>query len=150
MRPRGEAHHQPFLSFQSLFYNICSQFFIFPKFCSNFFILGFLFIFFLIFLFQIFDTNVCLQKFLHRYFCVLFSLPQILISILFVQNVFQEILFPNFYSNFLFSIFCVRNIFGQKILIQTFAFLFFPRIFLFFTKFCVFNFFLEFLLCHKF
>ena len=79
---------------------------------------------FLIFLFQIFDTNACLQKFLHMYFCVLFSLPQIFISILFVQNVFQEILFPNFYSNFLFSIFGVRNIFGQKILIQTFAILF--------------------------
>ena len=40
-----------------------------------------LYIFSLIFLFQFFYTNACLQKFLPRYFCVLFSLPQILIPI---------------------------------------------------------------------
>ena len=70
-----------FLSFQSLFYNIVRNFFIFPKFCSNFYFRISLYIFFLIFLFQNFNTNACLQKFLPRYFCVLFSLPQISITI---------------------------------------------------------------------
>ena len=89
------------LCFSFLTITFVCNFFIFPKFCSNFFILGFLFIYFsLIFLFQIFDTNACLQKFLPRYFCVLLSHKSWFQF--FVQNVFLKILFPNFYSNFFF------------------------------------------------
>ena len=88
------------------------------------------------------------KVFAQIFLCSFFS-PTNLDYNFFVQNVFLKILFPNFYSNFFF-IFNVCNIFGQKILIQTFVFLFFSSIFSLFHKVLCANFFLEFLLCHKF
>ena len=125
-------------------------FFIFSKFCSNFFILGFLFIFFPNFFFKFLTQMLVSKSFCSGIFVFFFLSHKSLFQFFFVQNVFLKILFPNFYSNFFFSIFGIHNIFGQKILIQTFAILFVSSNFSFSQSFVCLIFFLQFLLCHKF
>ena len=138
-----------FLSFQSLFYNICLQFFYLSKVLLQLFYFRIsLYIFPWFFLFQIFDTNACLQKFLPRYFCVLLSHKSWFQF--FVQNVFLKILFPNFYSNFFFPFSAFIIFLDKKYWFKLLLFSFFLEFFSFSQSFVCLIFFLEFLLCHKF
>ena len=146
MRRRGEAHHQPFLSFQSLFYNICLQFFYLSKVLLQLF-------YFRISLYIFFPDFFCFKfltpMFVSKNFCpgifVFFFLSHKSWFQFFVQNVFLKILFPNFYSNFFFPFSAFIIFLDKKYWFKLLLFSFFLEFFsfsqssvclIFFLNFC--------------
>ena len=136
----------------ALFYlsKVCSitfvcNFFIFPKFCSNFFILGFLFIFFPWFFCFKFLTTMLVSKSFCPGIYVFFFLSHKSWFQFFVQNVFLKILFPNFYSNFFFPFSAFIIFLDKKYWFKLLLFSFFLEFFsfsqsslclIFFLNFC--------------